>query len=87
MSLNAAEIAALATEFKSNYKPAPKPTTSSSRVKIVAGSVQVGGMISGQVVSGLGKIWVETVRDEDACVYGLQPGMNHRVSMQYAYFN
>lgn len=87
MSMNTTEIAALAAEFKANYKPASKSTSNVGRVKIIAGRVQVGGMINDHVVTGLGKIWVETVRDEDACVYGLQPGMNHRVSMQYAYFN
>lgn len=64
-----------------------KSTTSSNRVKVIAGRVHEGDTISGRRVTGLGKTWVETIRDEDACVWRLQPGQDYRVTMQYAYFS
>lgn len=59
----------------------------SNRIKIIAGRVHEGDTISGRRVTGLGKTWVETIRDEDACMWRLQPGQDYRVTMQYAYFS
>jgi hypothetical protein len=87
MSLSTTEIMAMAAEFKARPATPSAPKSQGGRVKIVADSRRVGDQINGHTITGFGKTWVETVRDEDACAYGLRPGMNHRVSMQYAYFN
>lgn len=58
---------------------------SQPRIKIRAGTVAVGSTIAGRTVTGLGREWVETVPDHDACVWGMEPGRDYRVRMQYAY--
>lgn len=83
--MNSLEIARMAAEFKS--RPAAKPATpvSHDRVKIIAGSKIVGGKIAGRTISGLGKTWSGIVADHETSVYGLAPGQDHRVTLQYAY--
>lgn len=61
--------------------------TSPSRIKINTGSKNIGDEISGQKITSLGKPWTQFVRDDEACCYGLEPGRNYHISMQYAYFN
>ncbi len=36
-------------------------------------------------VTGLGEAFTKKIRDEDACCYGLMPGSDHSVTMQYVY--
>ena len=86
MSLNGMQIAQMAREFQASYKPQPKPT-SQGRIKIIAGSQRIGQMVNGHAITGFGKIWSEVIRDEDTSAWGFQPGQDHRVNMQYAYFN
>jgi hypothetical protein len=57
------------------------------RVKIRAGRKQIGDEINGKKITGLGKIFTVYVPDEDACCYGLEPGRDYNLKMQYAYFN
>ena len=84
--MNGLEIAREAREFQAEYaKKIAKPAVTKNRKKVVAGTVKIGGVIGGLSVTGLGKTWVETVADHDACVYGLEPGRSHRVTFQYAY--
>jgi hypothetical protein len=58
-----------------------------NRVKIKAGAKKVGDKINDKKITGLGKAWFEKVTDENACVYGMQPGLDHypMLSFQYAY--
>lgn len=85
--MNAIEIARMAAEFKRSHKPAAAKTTSGDRAKIIAGSRKVGDTINGKTISSFGSSWTETVRDCDTAAYGLAPGRDHRVTMQYAYFS
>ncbi len=59
----------------------------SSKHKIRAGTKQIGDTINGQQITRLGKIWSETVTDDTACAYGMEPGLDYypSVSKQYAY--
>ena len=57
------------------------------RALIRVGSKKVGDEIRGKKITGLGKEFVKFIRDDEACVYGLQPGQDYRIRMQYAYFN
>lgn len=59
------------------------------REKIEAGTKKIGDEWCGKIITGLGKIWYEKVTDEDACCYGLRPGMDYYspIKVQYAYFN
>ena len=58
---------------------------STKRVKVQAGSVSEGDRLNGAMVTGLGRIWTERVNDTEACVYGMQPGADNHVAVQYAY--
>jgi len=57
------------------------------RMKIRAGSKKVGDKIGSFTITGFGTIWSERVTDENACAYGMQPGLDRypSVKMQYAY--
>ena len=57
------------------------------RMKIRAGSKQIGEMIGNFKITGFGKIWSERVTDDTACAYGMEPGLDNYppVKMQYAY--
>lgn len=55
------------------------------RVKIRAGSKRIGERIGTLTITGFGKPWTERVTDDNACVYGLEPGRDHHLTMQYAY--
>jgi hypothetical protein len=57
------------------------------QIKIRAGSLQVGDLISGRVITGFGKTWTEIIRDDETSIWGLAPGQDYRINMQYAYFN
>ena len=84
--MNTMEILRGARQFQNAARAQSKPTPQGGRVKIIAGSRKLGDQINGRVITGFGKIWAETVRDEDCSVYGLQPGRTHRINVQYAYF-
>jgi hypothetical protein len=56
------------------------------RVKIIAGSKQVGDAINGHTITGLGTIWTQVVDDHETSAWGLAPGKNHKISVQYAYY-
>lgn len=60
-----------------------------NRIKIRAGSKQIGDEIDGRKITGFGKIWSERVTDDTACCYGMQPGLDYYppVKIQYAYFD
>ena len=59
------------------------------REKIRAGSKKIGDEIDGKKITGFGKSWQVRVTDEDACCYGMEPGLDHypSVSYQYAYLS
>lgn len=59
------------------------------RIKIPAGSYKIGDEIGGQKITGFGKTWSERVNDDNACAYGMEPGLDYYppVKMQYAYFD
>ena len=84
--MNTMEILRSARQFQTTAREQSKPAQQGGRVKIIAGSRKIGEQINGRAITGFGKTWAETVRDEDACVYGLEPGKSHRISVQYAYF-
>lgn len=86
MALNSMEIAQMAREFQKTYV-APATTKSTERVKVVAGSKKIGDTINGYAITGFGQAWSQTVRDCDTSAYGLEPGMDHRVTVQYAYLS
>lgn len=88
MALSGLEIARMAAEFK-KQQPALKPSTAKTpeRVKIIAGSKKIGDTINGNVITGLGKSWSQFIPDHETSAWGLQPGQNYRLDVQYAYFN
>lgn len=57
------------------------------RIKIRAGSKQIGDVVENLKITGFGKTWNERVTDDTACAYGMQPGLDYYppVKMQYAY--
>ena len=50
------------------------------RVKVIAGSFQVGGIYDGKKILSLGQSWVEKVAEDDLCIYH-----SKYTSFQYAY--
>ena len=83
--MNWTEIAEAAAKFQAEYKAPHQARPSSRRIKVRLGSAKVGDARDGLLVTGLGRDWVETIPDHDASVWGLQPGNDHRVRVQYAY--
>lgn len=59
----------------------------SSKILIIAGEYKVGDRVGGRTISGLGKTFEKYVRDDEACCFGLMPGQDYYINMQYAYFN
>jgi len=57
-----------------------------NRIRITAGSKKIGDEINGRKITGLGKIWTQFVRDDEACCFGLAPGRDYSLRFQYAYF-
>lgn len=58
-----------------------------NRQKIEAGSKKIGDEIFGRKIKNLGKIFTQSIEDEDACIFGLEPGMKNEIEFQYAYFD
>jgi hypothetical protein len=68
--------------------PTPAPASRpQGQIKIRDGSLQVGDLISGRVITGFGKTWTKIIRDDETSIWGLAPGQDYRINMQYAYFN
>lgn len=88
MALNSMEIAQMARDFQ-NRPVAAKPVAAKSadRVKIIAGSKKIGDSINGHAVTGFGKSWTQTIMDHETSAWGLAPGKNYKLDVQYAYFN
>ena len=57
------------------------------RVKIIAGTKNIGDVIGSKKITGFGKIWSEHVTDDTACCYGMEPGLDRYpdIKRQYAY--
>jgi len=81
------EAAVRAIVAKYNSPSAHVSSVSTDRARVIAGKYNVGDMLNGKKITSFGKIWSQFVADEDACVYGLQPGQSYNISVQYAYFN
>lgn len=64
--------------------------SSKPRIMVRAGKMKVGDIFkgwSGETYKciGLGKEFTKFIKDEDACCYGLMPGNDYHIEMQYAY--
>jgi len=60
------------------------------RFKIRVGAYKIGdeiGKTKDFIVTGFGREWNETVTDDTACAWGLEPGLEYypNVSVSYAY--
>lgn len=84
--MNTIELLASAHQHQKSHRAAPSKSAPQAREKVrVAWGVVAGAVRNGRRVSGVGREWIETVADHDACVWGLEPGRSHRVRFQYAY--
>jgi hypothetical protein len=88
MALSGLEIARMAAEFKNSPAPAkPAAAKPAGRVKVVAGTKKIGDTINGHTITGFGKTWSQFIADHETSAWGLAPGKNYRLDVQYAYFN
>lgn len=63
------------------------PAKPSPRVKVRVGSKNIGDMIGSNKITGLGKSFSQFIPDHETSAWGLAPGRDYRIDVQYAYFN
>lgn len=56
-----------------------------NKTLVRTGLYTTGDIIHGKTITGLGKPFTIAVPDEDACVWGLPPGNDYQLTVQYAY--
>lgn len=72
---------------KENKNAGGNEMENAKRFRIIEGSKKIGDKIGDHVITGLGRSWSVQVTDEDACAYGMEPGLDYypAIRMQYAY--